>query len=59
MPPVVIVSRVTTTRSPAVVVLIEHGGPGGKVAGPVVKQILEGWWTKVRGGVVPETGGAR
>ncbi|HVV83130.1 MAG TPA: penicillin-binding protein 2 [Kofleriaceae bacterium] len=32
----------------AVVVLIEHGGTGGKVAGPVAKQILEGWWTKVR-----------
>jgi penicillin-binding protein 2 len=33
----------------AIVVLIEHGGPGGKVAGPVAKAILEGWWTKVRG----------
>jgi penicillin-binding protein 2 len=32
----------------AVVVLIEHGGPGGKVAGPVARQILEGWWTKVK-----------
>ena len=32
----------------AVVVLIEHGGAGGKVAGPVAKQILEGWQTKVR-----------
>jgi len=32
----------------AIVVLIEHGGPGGKVAAPVAKQILEGWWTKVR-----------
>jgi penicillin-binding protein 2 len=32
----------------AVVVMIEHGGTGGKVAGPVAKQILEGWWTKVR-----------
>jgi penicillin-binding protein 2 len=31
-----------------VVVLIEHGGSGGKVAGPVAKQILEGYWTKVR-----------
>ncbi|MEZ4404747.1 MAG: penicillin-binding protein 2 [Kofleriaceae bacterium] len=33
----------------AIVVLIEHGGPGGKVAGPVAKTILEGWATKVRG----------
>jgi penicillin-binding protein 2 len=32
----------------AIVVLIEHGGPGGKVAAPVAKAILEGWWTKVR-----------
>jgi hypothetical protein len=28
--------------------LIEHGGPGGKVAGPVAKAILEGWATRVR-----------
>jgi penicillin-binding protein 2 len=34
----------------AIVVLIEHGGSGGKVAGPVAKVILEGWWTKVRAG---------
>lgn len=40
----------------AIVVLIEHGGPGGKVAAPVAKQILEGWWTKVRG--APAPGGA-
>ncbi len=33
----------------AIVVLIEHGGPGGKVAGPVAKLILEGWASKVRG----------
>jgi penicillin-binding protein 2 len=33
----------------AIVVLIEHGGSGGKVAGPVAKAILEGWWTKVKG----------
>jgi penicillin-binding protein 2 len=32
----------------AIVVLIEHGGPGGKVAAPVAKAILEGWWTEVR-----------
>ena len=32
----------------AIVVLIEHGGPGGKVAAPVAKQIIEGWWTKVK-----------
>lgn len=32
----------------AIVVLIEHGGAGGKVAGPVAKNILEGWATRVR-----------
>jgi penicillin-binding protein 2 len=32
----------------AIVVLIEHGGSGGKVAGPVAKTILEGWATLVR-----------
>ena len=37
----------------AIVVLIEHGGPGGKVAAPVAKQILEGWATKVRRGGAP------
>ena len=37
----------------AIVVLIEHGGPGGKVAAPVAKQILEGWWTKVEGHAPP------
>jgi penicillin-binding protein 2 len=37
------------TPEVAIVVLIEHGGAGGKVAGPVAKQILEGWATKVRG----------
>ena len=36
------------TPEVAIVVLIEHGGPGGKVAGPVAKAILEGWATKVR-----------
>ena len=33
----------------AIVVLVEHGGGGGKTAGPVAKQILEGWATRVRG----------
>ncbi|MBK9031256.1 MAG: penicillin-binding protein 2 [Myxococcales bacterium] len=37
------------TPEVAIVVLIEHGGPGGKVAGPVAKTILEGWATHVRG----------
>ena len=37
----------------AIVVLIEHGGSGGKVAGPVARTILEGWWTKVRPEVKP------
>ncbi|MBZ0238603.1 MAG: penicillin-binding protein 2 [Deltaproteobacteria bacterium] len=32
----------------AIVVLIEHGGSGGKVAGPVARTILEGWWKEVR-----------
>jgi len=32
----------------AVVVLIEHGGTGGKVAGPVARDIIEGYFTKVR-----------
>jgi penicillin-binding protein 2 len=32
----------------AIVVLVEHGGSGGKVAGPIAKQIIEGYWTKVR-----------
>lgn len=36
------------TPEVAIVVLIEHGGPGGKVAGPVAKAILEGWATRVR-----------
>lgn len=47
----------------AIVVLIEHGGSGGKVAGPVARTILEGWWTKVRAappaaGEAPASGGA-
>ncbi len=32
----------------AVVVLIEHGGPGGKVAGPVARRIIEGYFSKVK-----------
>jgi penicillin-binding protein 2 len=31
-----------------IVVLVEHGGSGGKVAGPIAKQILEGYWTRIR-----------
>ncbi|HTR52577.1 MAG TPA: penicillin-binding protein 2 [Kofleriaceae bacterium] len=31
----------------AVVVLVEHGGPGGQVAWPIAKQILEGYYTKI------------
>ena len=38
----------------AIVVLIEHGGSGGKVAGPVAKTILEGWYTKIRNAPPPE-----
>jgi penicillin-binding protein 2 len=37
----------------AIVVLIEHGGSGGKIAGPVAKQIVEGWWQKVRRAAAP------
>jgi penicillin-binding protein 2 len=33
----------------AIVVLVEHGGPGGKVAAPIAKNILEQWWTKIEG----------
>jgi penicillin-binding protein 2 len=33
----------------AVVVLVEHGGPGGKVAAPVARTIIEGYWGRVRG----------
>jgi penicillin-binding protein 2 len=28
----------------AVVVLVEHGGPGGKVAGPIAREILEAYF---------------
>jgi penicillin-binding protein 2 len=34
----------------AIVVLIEHGGGGGKIAGPVAKAIIEGYFTKVKDG---------
>ncbi len=30
----------------AIVVLVEHGGSGGKVAWPIAKQILETWYAK-------------
>jgi penicillin-binding protein 2 len=32
----------------AVVVLIEHGGGGGKVAGPVARTIIDGYYTQVK-----------
>jgi penicillin-binding protein 2 len=32
----------------AVVVLIEHGGAGGRVAGPVAREIIEGYFGRVR-----------
>ncbi|HSR96814.1 MAG TPA: penicillin-binding protein 2 [Kofleriaceae bacterium] len=32
----------------AIVVLVEHGGAGGTIAWPIAKQILEGYFTKVR-----------
>ena len=31
----------------AIVVLVEHGGAGGRVAWPIAKQILEGYFTKI------------
>jgi penicillin-binding protein 2 len=34
----------------SIVVFIEHGGSGGKVAGPIAKQILEAYFTKVKDG---------
>lgn len=35
----------------AVVVLVEHGGHGGRVAAPVAMEIFEGWRNLVHGGV--------
>ncbi|MGH9885525.1 MAG: penicillin-binding transpeptidase domain-containing protein, partial [bacterium] len=32
----------------AIVVLVEHGGAGGTIAWPIAKQILEGYFTKIR-----------
>ncbi|HMG22855.1 MAG TPA: penicillin-binding protein 2 [Kofleriaceae bacterium] len=32
----------------AIVVLAEHGGPGGAVAWPIARQIIEGYFTKLR-----------
>jgi len=37
----------------AIVVLVEHGGAGGTVAWPIAKQILEGYFTKIK---APPTG---
>ncbi|HSK00825.1 MAG TPA: penicillin-binding protein 2 [Kofleriaceae bacterium] len=36
-----------------IVVLVEHGGSGGRVAWPVAKQILEGYYTKIAGKGAP------
>jgi penicillin-binding protein 2 len=36
-----------------IVVLVEHGGSGGRVAWPVAKQILEGYYTKLAGKGAP------
>lgn len=43
----------------AIVVLIEHGGQGGKVAGPVARQILEGYFQEVVGRAAPAQEAAR
>ncbi|HTJ47050.1 MAG TPA: penicillin-binding protein 2 [Kofleriaceae bacterium] len=32
----------------AIVVFVEHGGSGGKVAGPIAKQIVEAYFTKIK-----------
>lgn len=42
----------------AIVVLVEHGGQGGKVAAPVAQQIIEGYFGKVKDGAAgaPEGG---
>ena len=32
----------------AIVVLVEHGGAGGTVAWPIAKQILEGYFTRIK-----------
>ncbi len=32
----------------AVVVLVEHGGSGGTIAGPVAREVIEGWYKEVR-----------
>ena len=37
----------------AIVVLIEHGGSGGKEAAPVAKEIVEGYFREVRTAVTP------
>jgi penicillin-binding protein 2 len=31
----------------AIVVFVEHGGSGGRIAWPIAKQILEGYFTKI------------
>jgi penicillin-binding protein 2 len=43
----------------AITVLVEHGGGGGKVAGPVAKAVLEAYFTKVKPRAVdtPASGG--
>lgn len=33
----------------AIVVFVEHGGSGGRVAWPIAQQILEGYFTKIKG----------
>jgi len=32
----------------AIIVLVEHGGAGGSVAAPIAKQIIEGYFTRIR-----------
>jgi penicillin-binding protein 2 len=40
----------------ALVVLVEHGGSGGKVAGPVARRIVEGYFTKIKKGATQADG---
>jgi penicillin-binding protein 2 len=34
----------------AIVVMVEHGGGGGTVAWPIARQVLEGYFAKIKGG---------
>jgi penicillin-binding protein 2 len=42
----------------AIVVFVEHGGSGGRIAWPIAKQILEGYYTKIHPLPAPPAGPA-